>query len=55
MQDWLKQGGIIIYDKDNFTEKNLEKAGYVSDPITEEKLESYNILQLPSPRWSKRL
>jgi len=30
----VKQGGTIIYDKDNFTGKNLEKAGYVSDPIT---------------------
>jgi len=43
----VKQGGTIIYDKDNFTGKNLEKAGYVSDPITEEKLETYNIIAAP--------
>ena len=43
----VKQGGTIIYDKDNFTDKNLEKAGYVSDPIAEEKLESYNIIAAP--------
>lgn len=43
----VKQGGTIIYDKDNFTEKNLEKAGYVSDPFVEEKLETYNIIAAP--------
>ena len=43
----VKQGGTIIYDKDNFTEKNLEKAGYISDPIAEEKLETYNIIAAP--------
>jgi len=43
----VKQGGTIIYDKDNFTDKNLEKAGYVSDPIAEEKLETYNIIAAP--------
>jgi len=44
---WVKPGGTIIYDKDNFTEKNIEKAGYQSDPITEEKLENYNIIAAP--------
>ena len=44
---WVKPGGTIIFDKDNFTEKNLEKAGYKSDPIAEEKLDSYNIIAAP--------
>jgi 2-oxoglutarate ferredoxin oxidoreductase subunit alpha len=44
---WTKQGGTIIYDKDNFTEKNILKAGYISDPIAEEKLENYNIIAVP--------
>ncbi|MDY0097616.1 MAG: 2-oxoacid:acceptor oxidoreductase subunit alpha [Bacteroidales bacterium] len=44
---WTKTGGTIIYDKDNFTEKNIEKAGYTSDPIVEEKLEHYNIIAVP--------
>ncbi len=43
----VKQGGTIIYDKDNFTEKNLEKAGYSGDPVAEEKLETYNIIAAP--------
>ncbi len=41
---WIKAGCTIIYDKDNFTDKNIEKAGYISDPIKEEKLEDYNII-----------
>jgi 2-oxoglutarate ferredoxin oxidoreductase subunit alpha len=44
---WIKPGGTIIYDEGNFTEKNIEKAGYEKDPIVEEKLESYNIIAAP--------
>ncbi len=44
---WVKPGGTIIYDKDNFTDKNLEKAGYKSDPIVEEKLDNYNVIAAP--------
>lgn len=44
---WIKPGSTIIYDEGNFTEKNIEKAGYEKDPITEEKLESYNIIAAP--------
>jgi len=43
----VKPGGTIIFDKDNFTEKNIEKAGYKSDPATEENLEAYNIIAAP--------
>jgi 2-oxoglutarate ferredoxin oxidoreductase subunit alpha len=44
---WIKPGGTIIYDKDNFTEKNILKAGYKADPIAEEKLDSYNVIDAP--------
>src|SRR4030042_6299166 len=44
---WIKEGSTIIYDKDSFTEKNIKKAGYLEDPITEEKLEDYNIIAAP--------
>jgi 2-oxoglutarate/2-oxoacid ferredoxin oxidoreductase subunit alpha len=44
---WIKPGGTIIYDENNFTDKNIEKAGYESDPIKEEKLEGYNIIPAP--------
>lgn len=44
---WVKPGGTIIFDKDNFTEKYIEKAGYKSDPVVEEKLENYNVIAAP--------
>ena len=44
---WIKPGGTVIYDEGNFTEKNIEKAGYLKDPISEEHLESYNVIAAP--------
>jgi len=44
---WIKPGGTVIYDEGNFTEKNIEKAGYLKDPIKEEKLDGYNIIAAP--------
>jgi 2-oxoglutarate ferredoxin oxidoreductase subunit alpha len=44
---WVKQGGTIIYDEGNFTEKNIQKAGYEKDPIKEERLEDHNIIAAP--------
>jgi 2-oxoglutarate/2-oxoacid ferredoxin oxidoreductase subunit alpha len=44
---WINEGSTIIYDKDNFTEKNIEKAGYKENPIREEKLDDYNIIAAP--------
>ncbi|MCF8371902.1 MAG: 2-oxoacid:acceptor oxidoreductase subunit alpha [Bacteroidales bacterium] len=45
---WTKRGGTIIVDIDSFTEKNLLKAGYkTQDPITEDKLGDFNIIEAP--------
>ncbi len=44
---WTKPGGTIIFDKDNFTEKNLEKAGYVNDPVIEEELGNFTVIDAP--------
>ena len=44
---WTKFGGTIIIDKDNFTEKNIEKAGYKSDPVIEDNLDQYNLIAAP--------
>lgn len=44
---WIKPGGTIIYDEGNFTEKNIEKAGYLKDPIKEEKLDDHNVIAVP--------
>ena len=51
---WTKQGGTIIVDVDNFTEKNLQKAGYkTDDPITEDKLNDFNIIEAPVTSLTK--
>ncbi len=44
---WTKSGGTIIYDKDNFSEKNIEKAGYIKDPITEDRLDQFSVIAAP--------
>jgi len=44
---WTKEGGTVIYDKDNFTEKNIEKAGYTEDPVIEDKLDQFNVIAAP--------
>ncbi len=41
---WLNDGAIVIYDSDVFNEKNITKAGYISDPIKEDKLDKYTII-----------
>ncbi len=45
---WTRRGGTIIIDSDSLTEKNLQKAGYLTnDPIEEDKLGDFNIIQAP--------
>ncbi len=43
----VKKSGTIIYDSDNFTEKNISKAGYDKDPVKEENLDGYNVIAAP--------
>ena len=42
---WVKKGGIIIMDTDEFTEKNYQKAGYKTcDAVEELNLHDYNLV-----------
>ena len=50
---WLKPGATIIYDRDNFTPKNIQKAGYQENPIAEEKLGDYNVIPAPITSLTK--
>ncbi|HQH22829.1 MAG TPA: 2-oxoacid:acceptor oxidoreductase subunit alpha [Bacteroidales bacterium] len=43
----VKAGAIVIYDRDNFTSRNIEKAGYTADPVAEEKLENCKVIAVP--------
>src|SRR5512133_766573 len=44
---WVKQGGTIIYDENNFPEKTIQKDGYETDPVKVEKLEICHIIPAP--------
>ncbi len=43
----LAKGGTLIVNSDAFTEKNLEKAGYASDPIEDGSLSEYQLHSMP--------
>lgn len=44
---WVKPGGTVIIDTDTFTDKALEKAGYDSNPLTDNTLDDYNVIRAP--------
>ena len=44
---WLKKGGTLIVDIDSFEEKDLNKAGYTTNPLEDGSLESYEIVAAP--------
>lgn len=44
---WLKKGATIIVDVDNFDNKHYKKAGYVEDPLHDNSLDGYTVVQAP--------
>jgi len=49
----LKPGGTIIADKDGFTSKNLKKAGYEDNPLEDNTLEDFHVIQAPATSLTK--
>jgi 2-oxoglutarate ferredoxin oxidoreductase subunit alpha len=43
----LRPGATIIVNEDAFTQRNLEKAGYTSNPLTDGSLEGYQVYPVP--------
>jgi 2-oxoglutarate ferredoxin oxidoreductase subunit alpha len=43
----LPPSGILVVDADAFTERNLQKAGYATDPLADGSLESYEVHAIP--------
>ena len=41
----LKPGGMVILNSEAFTDKNLEKAGYKSNPVDDGTLQKYRVFQ----------
>ncbi len=44
---YLVPGGIVIVNTDSFDERNLAKAGYASNPLTDDSLERYRVVEVP--------
>jgi 2-oxoglutarate/2-oxoacid ferredoxin oxidoreductase subunit alpha len=42
----LPKGGILIVNEDAFTERNLEKAGYTSNPLEDGSLDDYQVFKV---------
>jgi len=45
--DDLEEGGILIVDTDAFTEGNLGKAGYKTNPLKDGSLAGYRVFDIP--------
>jgi 2-oxoglutarate ferredoxin oxidoreductase subunit alpha len=45
--DDLEKGGIVIANEDGFTDRNLEKAGYESNPLQDGSLDEYQLYTVP--------
>ncbi len=43
----LDRGGILIVDKDSFTKKGLEQAGYTVSPLEDGSLDKYTLFEVP--------
>ena len=43
----VEPGGIVILNEDAFTQRNVEKAGYASDPRTDGSLDGYQVFEVP--------
>lgn len=43
----LEEGGTIIINTDAFTRNNLKKAGYDENPLEDESLNHYHVIQVP--------
>lgn len=50
---FLKPGGTIIADRDNFNKKYLKKAGYDENPLEDDSLKDYQVLAAPASFLTK--
>jgi 2-oxoglutarate ferredoxin oxidoreductase subunit alpha len=43
----LEKGGTLIANEDEFTDRNLDKAGYTANPLDDGSLEGYHVYKVP--------
>jgi 2-oxoglutarate ferredoxin oxidoreductase subunit alpha len=50
----MQKGAVIIVNSDAFSERNLSKAGYESDPLTDGSLDNFTVLSAPMEELTKK-
>ena len=45
--DKVGKGGVLILNEDSFTQRNIEKAGFASDPSEDGTLDGYQVFKVP--------
>jgi 2-oxoglutarate/2-oxoacid ferredoxin oxidoreductase subunit alpha len=50
----LPAGGALIVNSDAFTQQNLNKAAYASDPLTDGSLKAYTVFEIPISTLNER-
>ena len=50
----LEKGGTVIVNEDGFTDHNLRKAGYESNPLEDESLDDYSVFRVPMTSMTVR-
>jgi len=48
----LVRGGLLIVNTDAFEDRNLDKAGYPSNPLTDNSLSSYQVYEIPMTKMT---
>ncbi len=48
--DDVRPGGLVIADLGSFTKRNIEKAGYTQNPLEDDNLEKFKILEVDMSR-----
>ncbi len=51
----LAPGGTLIVNEDAFEERNLEKAGYVDNPLEDGSLTGYSLISIPMTRLTREV
>ncbi len=49
----LEDGGTVIVNVDTFDERNLTKAGYTDNPLTDGSLDAYSVYEVPMTSLTK--
>ncbi len=51
--DRLEKGGLLIVNSDAFTERDLAKAGYKENPLLNDSLRAYRVVEVPMTSLTK--